>query len=144
MYGERLALARSIDDVGNITQALADLGFFHVVQGEPDKARPSIEESLTRAHAPAASRAAHHAIAAAAVMAAALGRTEQVARLFGAADRRREAIHSSLRPSDYVGYLSRVESVRAQLGESEFAHLYQEGEQMVLESELDAAIESIH
>lgn len=75
-------------------------------------------------------------------VACAQGQQERAARLFGAVEVLREALHAPMPPAARPDYEGQVATVRAALGESAFAAAWAKGRAMPMEQAISEALDA--
>ena len=134
---ESLLLSREVGDRQNIAQSLSLLGRTVAVQDDYTAARALFEESLSVAREIGDKLNSTFYLEGLASVVAAQGEPVWAARLWGAAEARRESMGVPISPVERTAYDERtVERVRAQLGEKAFAIDWAEGRSMTLEQVL--------
>jgi non-specific serine/threonine protein kinase len=137
---ESLALFRETDDLGSVAWAAHELGKLRQAQGHWAAAWSCYEEALTIGREIILNPSLPHFLEAVASLAVAQGEAERAARLYGAAERCREAKGTPLTPSERKEYERYVVAARASLGEECFAAAWSEGRAMTLEQAIDDAL----
>jgi predicted ATPase/DNA-binding CsgD family transcriptional regulator len=138
LYEEALSQAR---DVGvGVTWNLHNLG--HVAQhhGEHARATGLFKESLSLRQQEGEKEGVAEALAGLAGVAAATQQPERAARLFGVAEKVRDAIHRDIRRQNREPYDLYLPLARAQLGEAAFTKAWAEGRAVTLEQAIHYAL----
>jgi excisionase family DNA binding protein len=142
-YEESLSLYRALDHKGMAAIVAHNLGYIAQRQGNLRHGLACFAEALAE-HVMSGDR---HNVACCvggiAGMAAFLGRQEQAARLFGAADDIFASTGSSIWPIDKVDYERNLGAVRADLSEEAFTSAYAAGQALTLE-EAVAEASAVH
>lgn len=139
LFEERLALSRELADQGGAALALVHLGRVARCQGDHALAGALCKESLSLFWEVGDRRRIAKCLEALAGVAAAQERTEQAARMFGAADAVRGAIGAPLPQDERAKYNQDVNSVRARLRKRAFAAAWAAGRSMSLEGAVEYA-----
>ncbi|MGH2543524.1 MAG: ATP-binding protein, partial [Ardenticatenaceae bacterium] len=138
---ESLAIMRQLGDKQYVADILQDLGSVVVAQGDYPLAYVLYRESLTLLRQLGDKWTTAFLLEGFATLATAQGVFRRGARLWGAAEALREAIHSPLPSSERARYEQKVAAARAHLGEAAFAAAWAEGRAMDLEEAMDYAVQ---
>jgi non-specific serine/threonine protein kinase len=136
---EGLALYRGLGDRRGVADGLNNLGTVALAQGDYVSAQALFDESLTLAWELGDQRGVAMVLEGVAAVAAQTGQPVPAARLYGAAERLREAIGAPLPPGDRGTYDRGVAAARAGLNEVAFASVWAAGRAVSLEQALDVA-----
>jgi predicted ATPase/class 3 adenylate cyclase/Tfp pilus assembly protein PilF len=141
-YKESLVLGRELGARADIFRSLTGLGEVAWQQGDLQRAETSFREALElynrlRSEELAVARC----LWGVGQLAAATGKAERAARLWGAAEAVADAIGMRMEPIDRIPYDRTVAAVRAQLDEATFATAWIEGQVMSLEQAVAYALE---
>jgi tetratricopeptide (TPR) repeat protein len=142
-YEASLAMARELGDSLQAGWGLCDLGLVLLKQADYSAARSSIEASLKLRCESSEGRintGLIRCLEAMAQLAVAQREYERMARLFGAAEALREAIHAPPSPADRAEY-DGVAEARLVLGEEAFAAAWAAGRALTLEEAVRVALE---
>jgi tetratricopeptide (TPR) repeat protein len=139
-YTHSLAISRETGNVECIGRSLRGLGLALVRLGEHAAARSAACESLRIWQQREDKGECVWCLECLAQVALAQGAPERMARLFGAAEALREALHYPLQPEDGASY-DRLDDARAALGEAAFAAAWAEGRALTLEAAVALALE---
>lgn len=132
---EALTLVRGLSDKVYITTTLYILGYIALRQDNLEQAAVCHSEGLSLALEIGNEKQIGQHLIGLARVAATKGRTEQAARLFGAASARLD-VNASMNSSERAEYEHDVIKVRAQLGDSAFKILWNEGYALIPEQAL--------
>jgi predicted ATPase/class 3 adenylate cyclase len=130
---EGLSLSRDIGAQTNAANALICLGLLRQELGDPDQASTLLREALTLCQELGDRRAIAESLEGLAGAAGARNQPERAARLFGAAEALREALHAPLPPSSRALYDRDVAAARAGLDAEAFAAAWAEGHAKTLD-----------
>jgi predicted ATPase/transcriptional regulator with XRE-family HTH domain len=134
---EVLAMERGLQDKRGIALALINLGDVERYQADYARARASFVESLRLFRELGDREGMAAALEGLAGVAVGLGQSDRAARLCGAAEALREAIHAPLSPADRTHYDATLAGARAQLGDERFVAAQAEGRAMSLEQTIE-------
>ena len=138
LYEQALPYAR---DVGSaVPWTLHNLGQVAQYQGEHARATALFKESLSLRQQEGEKEGIAEALAGLAGVAAATRQPERAARLFGAAETLRHAIHHDIRRQNREPYDLYLPLARAQLGEAAFSKAWAEGRAVTLEQAIHYAL----
>jgi non-specific serine/threonine protein kinase len=142
LFEEDLAIGRELRDRSEIARSLNNLGNLANSQGDYPTARMLFEEDLEIGREQGNRRLIVFALEGLASAVAALGGTLRAARVWGAAERLREEIGSTLPPNERPRYDRRVAAARATLkDDAAFDHAWQEGRVLTLKQAIELALE---
>ncbi len=141
LWEESLALSRRHGDKAAIALALTNLGWAWLLQNDPGQAAACCREALVLSHELGNQPILIFDLEGLAGVAGAQGQPVRAARLFGAAQARREAIHFPLNPSNQAYYQQISEAVHRQMSESAFAAECAQGRSMAMEEAVAYALE---
>jgi predicted ATPase/DNA-binding SARP family transcriptional activator len=122
---------------------LFNLGWVSLRGGDDRKARTLFEESLKLYSEYGDKNGMADNLLGLASVLGMIGRPEQAAQLFGAAESLRESIGGCIEPSDQKEFDHYAAAVRAQLDEAAFAKAWAEGRAMTLEQVIEHALVNI-
>jgi ATP/maltotriose-dependent transcriptional regulator MalT len=142
---EGLRLLRQVGSASNVAVALHNLGRASRDQGDLHQAAAHYRESIALWAELGDAWFHCYALAGLASIATALGQMERAARLFGAAERLREAVGAPVWELDQAWYNRDVVALRSRLGPRTFAQVWAEGRalsvaQVVAEAEVVAPV----
>jgi DNA-binding CsgD family transcriptional regulator len=123
-----------------IAQLLTNLGELTLRQGNYERSAACYREGLTMHWELGYKNGIAYCMEGLAAVIAAMGRPIQAARLWGAAQKLREEIGTSLSPADRADHERRVSAVRAQLDEATFERAWAEGRATPLEQAITDAL----
>ena len=132
-HEESLAIRRQLGDTQGIANSLVYLGWLRIDQQDFPGARGPLAEGLTLARELGDATVVVDGLEISAYLAMNVGRMDRAARLQGAADALRETIGVPMSPSEHSLYDGELATVRAALGEPEFAAAWAEGRAMSME-----------
>ena len=139
-YEQSLTLRRELGDEWGVANSLINLGYVACSQGDYRQAATLIRECLLLCQKPGDKRGISYCLALLARVTGDTGQPERAARLFGAAEALREAIHVRLEYVDRIEEDRNIDAVRTQLDEAAFAAAWAEGRAMTLEQAVDYAL----
>jgi predicted ATPase/DNA-binding SARP family transcriptional activator/class 3 adenylate cyclase len=142
LYEESLTIERELDNKRNLAGSLQNLADVVSCQGDFEAACSLYEESLSIHRELGDDPGIVRGLARLAG-AAAQGRPERAARLFGAAEALREARGTVIEPGERAAYECAVATARAQLREDEFAAAWVQGRVMPLDQALEYALAEV-
>jgi predicted ATPase/DNA-binding NarL/FixJ family response regulator len=135
-----LQVQREVDDTWAASVSLSYLGFAACDRQQFDRAAGYFTESLVMRWAMRTQEEVAHGIANFATLAAALGQHRRAARLFGAAEAEREAIHLMLQEPERSRYAQAVDDTRRHLSRDAFAAAWDEGRRLAPEQAVAEAL----
>jgi non-specific serine/threonine protein kinase len=138
---ESLALFRETDDAGGVTWAWYELGKLRHAQEDFGAARSCYQEALSISREMIENPSLPMYLEAFASLVVVQGEAERAARLYGAAERAREAKSTPLSPSERTEYEPGVTAARTALGESAFAGAWSAGRALTIEQAVQYALE---
>ena len=141
LYEESLALFREMGDKWGAAQVLNNLGMAAYRRQDYETARTLYEESLAICRDLSDKRGIAETLEAFAPLKATQSQPERAARLWGAAEALREALHSPLSPNEREEYDRNVTAARAAFGEEAFAAAWQQGRDMTIEQAIEYALQ---
>jgi predicted ATPase len=141
-WDESLVIFRELGDRRGTAIAQHNLGALAHREGDYPTARTLFEESLTIYRELGDKTHIAESFEGLAGVACAQGQQERAARLFGAVEVLREALHAPLPPAARPDYEGQVAAVRAALGESAFAAARAKGRAMPLEQAISEAFDA--
>jgi tetratricopeptide (TPR) repeat protein len=133
LWDESLALSRRQGDQAAIATALTNLGWATLLQNHHEQAAAFCREALALARELGNQPILIFDLEGLAGVASAQGQATRAARLFGAAQALREAMHFPLAPSNQVYYEQMSSTARNQLGEAAYAAEWTMGGSMTSE-----------
>lgn len=137
---QSLALFRGIGDAVGAATALMNMGLLHSQRGDYALARTLLNESLLLWHELGEQVYLAESLEGLAVVAAAQGQAERVARIAGAAATIRAAIGAPLPQADRARYEQSLERARTQLDPATFALAWTAGQALTLEQAIADAL----
>lgn len=141
-YDESLLIRRELGDQRGMAVSLFNLGFVAHHDDDYQQAATFFEESLSLFQKLESWRGVVDCLLGLAGVAVSAGQPERAARLFGATEAVREAIHvgSVLSYPDRLEYDRYIAAVRAQLDETAFTAAWAEGRELTLEQAIEYAL----
>jgi predicted ATPase/DNA-binding SARP family transcriptional activator/DNA-binding CsgD family transcriptional regulator len=127
LFEESLVVHRELGYKDGIAQLLTNLGELTLRQGNYERAVGYYQEGLAMHWELGYKNGIAYCMEGLAAVTAALGHPIQAARLWGAAQKLRETIGTSLSSADFADYERRVVAARAQTDEKEFARAWEKG-----------------
>ncbi len=137
---EVLAIERNLDDKTGIALALINLGDVARYQADYARARASFIESLQLLRELGDREGMAGALEGLVGVAVAQGQLDRAARLCGAAEALRDALHAPLSPAFRTHYDATLAGARAQLGDEPFMAALAEGRAMNFDQAIDAVL----
>lgn len=141
---ESLKLRHEISDKSGIASSLNNLGSVACSQGEYARAHELQIESLKLRQELGDKRGIVECLEGLATIAGAQGQAEQVARLGGIIEVLHETLQLSLIPAERTEYEQAIAAVRAQMEETIFTNIWNEGRDLSLESALDSVFKQAY
>jgi tetratricopeptide (TPR) repeat protein len=138
-YEQSLAIHRRESKDGSAV-ALVNLGFVAFAQGDIDAARQFFEESLALSRELGIKALVASCLEGLAGVDAVRGDPERAARLLGAAEALRTAIHQPIEPADRADYERFVAAARSRLDEASFKAAWEAGAHLSLEEATELAL----
>jgi tetratricopeptide (TPR) repeat protein len=139
-YEESLNIRRTLGDQRGMAVSLHNLGFVANFQDDYGQAATFFERSLALFQKHGGIRGIVDCVAGLGGVAGGIKQPERAARLLGAAQALREALHFRLEYADRIEYDRDVATMREQLDEATFAAAWAEGQMMTLEQAVDYAL----
>lgn len=139
---ESLALRRQSGNKWGVGVSLGTLGWVAMRQGEWEQAVVRLAESLEVRQEIGDKSGSAWCLERLGEIALARGQTAKAARVFGAAASLRASIGSVMDAVDQSEYASKLATLRAQLGEAQFAAAWGEGGALTLEQAIELALNS--
>ncbi|MDQ5854379.1 MAG: NB-ARC domain-containing protein, partial [Chloroflexota bacterium] len=137
-----IAIYRDLGDHGLVAMGLMLLGRVTKTQGDYERSAACLRESLSLFHEQLYQEGIAATLEASAGLAAAEGQAQRAARLFGSAERLREASGSSITPFERLDVDADLAAARAQLDEATWQVAWAEGRAMSLEQVIAYALEA--
>jgi hypothetical protein len=139
LFDRAYVLARSVDDEVATAHAATNLAELRLAQGRPGEARDLLDVALRALEAVRLQDGLSYGLETAAQVAWGEGRSEEAARLLGAADGLREEVGVPIWGPRLTRFEALVGSVRGALGDDEFAAVWTTGRQLDFDAALEAA-----
>ena len=139
---ESLELRRQLGSKWGIGVSLGTLGWVAIREGDWSRALTRLGESLEVRQEIGDKGGCAWCLERLAEVALAQGKPEKAVRLLSAAAALRISIGSVIDPVDQLEYQNRRTSLRAELGEEQFAKIWEEGRSMTLEQAIGYALEN--
>jgi tetratricopeptide (TPR) repeat protein len=141
LFEQALVINRKMGNRAGEANAIWGLGNVVLEQGDYGSAQALYEESLTIRRELADSLGIAYSLGHVAMLSVKEGRSEQAARLGGAAEALREVLGSRLPPNENEEYERNVAAAREALGEEVFAVAWEAGRAMTWEQAVAYALE---
>jgi hypothetical protein len=125
-----LALFRDVADKSNIVNPTANLGWMMLAQGQHERARQYLADSLRMSQELGHREGIASSLQGFAHLAVADGRPSMAARLVGVVDAIYTQSDIQLSPIERARYTRTVEAIRAQIDEAPYAAAWAEGQSM--------------
>ncbi len=132
-FEEALALLRGVGDEAIVAHVTRQLAMIATAEGDIDRARTLLADTLAASQRLGDRRGVAAVLACVAEVAAVRNRPERAARLLGGESALREAIGAPVTPGEIVWYERLKSTVRAALGDAEYAAACDIGSQLPLE-----------
>jgi predicted ATPase/DNA-binding SARP family transcriptional activator/Tfp pilus assembly protein PilF len=143
LYEQSLAQAQGTGDKSSMAVALYGLGDIAMLRGEPEHALRPYRESLSLYRSIGYKRGVLECLEGFAKVDALFQPDEQAARLFGAGDALRQALHLPIPPSERAAHAESIARLRGALGEGIFAAAWAEGQALSLDQAVVAALAAL-
>lgn len=141
LLGESLTIRRQVGSKWHIATSLYSLAEVALCQGDYLEATAHLAESLVLYQELGSRIDITNTLEQFAWAAASQAQLERAARLWGAAQARRDVIGSDIPPSERIDYERAVNAVRRQIGEEVFAAAWAAGRAMTTEQAIAEALE---